>query len=160
LTIAPNHSIILEKPSFENRIHPLKGVLQRTTHNLNVWVAHHYSIVEYLAKGPHEISTLEVLYCIRRGFSLHFPLCIINCPYFQHYTLGSHHFYCFNCHTLLVLLTHLLFFLHLHFLPFLIAPQPCLIIGHLFAPILQHPWLRIVVTSGHHLLCFLLQFIS
>jgi hypothetical protein len=26
--------------------------------------------------------------------------------------------------------------------------------------ILQHPWMRTVVTSGHHLSCFFLQFIS
>jgi hypothetical protein len=35
LTIPPNGPLTLEKPAFKPPIHPPKGVLLRTTHNLN-----------------------------------------------------------------------------------------------------------------------------
>ena len=90
---------------------------------------------------------------IRRGFSLHFPLCIINRPYCQHYTLGSHNFCCFNGLTLLVLLSrYLLTTLAFASIAYHIAtmldrqPPTCF---HF-----QHPWLRTVVIIGHHFPCF------
>jgi hypothetical protein len=52
---------------------------------------------------------------------------------------GSHHFYCLNGHSLLVLLSHYLLLLNLHFLPFPITPQPCLTSSHLFSPIYNTP---------------------
>ena len=57
----PNSPLTLEKPTFEPVIHPPKGVLRRTTHNLNVRATQHYSVVGDLTQAPCAMSTLEVL---------------------------------------------------------------------------------------------------
>jgi hypothetical protein len=49
----------IEKP--EPPPHILKGILKRSTHNLNVRVAQNYSIVEDLGQDPCVMSALEVL---------------------------------------------------------------------------------------------------
>jgi hypothetical protein len=61
LTTPPNGPLTLEKPTFEPTIFPPKGVLRRTTHNLNARATQHYSIVEDLTQAPCAMSTLEVL---------------------------------------------------------------------------------------------------
>ena len=40
---------------------PIKGVLQKKTHNPNARTAQHYSIVEDLARAPRSMLALEVL---------------------------------------------------------------------------------------------------
>jgi hypothetical protein len=60
-TIPPNGPLTLEKPTFKPAIHPPKGVLRWTTHNLNAQEAQHYSIVEDLSQAPCAMSALEVL---------------------------------------------------------------------------------------------------
>jgi hypothetical protein len=60
-TSPTNGPLTLEKLAFEPTLRPPKGVLQRTTHNLNAWEAQHYSIVEDLTQAPCSMSTLEVL---------------------------------------------------------------------------------------------------
>jgi hypothetical protein len=42
-------------------LRPPKGVLKRSTHNPNAWVAQNYSIVEDLAQAPCAMSALEVI---------------------------------------------------------------------------------------------------
>ena len=49
----PNPNSIVRPPS--------RGVLQKSSYNLNAQATQHYNIFEYLAKVPSTISTLEVL---------------------------------------------------------------------------------------------------
>lgn len=52
----------IEHPNSESVIRPCpKGVLQKSSFNLNVRVAQHYNIVEDLAQAPSVMSALEVL---------------------------------------------------------------------------------------------------
>ena len=56
-----NGPLTLEKPTFEASLHPSKGELRHTTHNLNAWDAQHYNIVEYLSQALCTMSMLEAL---------------------------------------------------------------------------------------------------
>ena len=52
----------IERPNAETMIRPPpKGVLQKSSYNLNARAAQHYSIVEDLAQAPSAMSTLQFL---------------------------------------------------------------------------------------------------
>ena len=55
-----NGPLTFEKPTFEAPSHPAKGKLWHT-HNLSMWAARHYNIVEDLAQAPCAMSSLDVL---------------------------------------------------------------------------------------------------
>ena len=63
-TTAPstsNGSLQIEKPIFDNVLHPPKGTIQKLAFNPSARVTQNYNIVEDLAQTPCAMSTLEVL---------------------------------------------------------------------------------------------------
>jgi hypothetical protein len=57
----PSGPLLIENPSFDTPLFPMKSVLRKMTHNPNTWYSHNYNIVEYLAQEPCAMSTLKVL---------------------------------------------------------------------------------------------------
>ena len=51
----------IENPSKDTMSHIPKGVLKRSTYNLDAHASQNYNIVEYLDQAPCEMSTLDVL---------------------------------------------------------------------------------------------------
>jgi len=70
----------IECPNSEFVIRPPpKGVLRKSSFNLNSRVAQHYNIIEDLAQAPSVMSALEVLQsCLMQWKSLLFPIGVID----------------------------------------------------------------------------------
>ena len=61
-TMPSSSPLHIERPSNDSFIHlPPKGVLWKSSYNLNARAAQHYNIVKDLAQAPLTMSALEVL---------------------------------------------------------------------------------------------------